>query len=38
VDKLNKRNINVYFTNNFKVLIEALVFIFYSDEITIDVS
>ena len=36
-DKLNGRNINVSFTNNSNVPIEVMVFIFYSDEITIDV-
>jgi hypothetical protein len=36
-DKLNGRNINVSFTNNSNVPIEAMIFIFYSDEIAIDV-
>jgi hypothetical protein len=36
-DKLNGRNINVSFTNNSNVPIEVMVFIFYSDEIAIDV-
>ena len=36
-DKLNGRNINVSFTNNSNVPIEEMIFIFYSDEITIDV-
>ena len=36
-DKLNGRNVNVSFTNNSNVPIEVMVFIFYSDEITIDV-
>ena len=36
-DKLNGRNINVSFTNNSDVPIEVMVFIFYSDEIAIDV-
>ena len=36
-DKLNGRNINVSFTNNSNVPVEVMVFIFYSDEITIDV-
>ena len=36
-DKLNGRNINVSFTNNSNVPIEVMIFIFYSDEITIDV-
>ena len=34
-DKLNGRNISVSFTNNFDVPIEVMVFIFYSDEISI---
>jgi hypothetical protein len=37
-DKLNGRNINVSFTNNSNVPIEAMIFIFYSDEIAIDVT
>ena len=37
VDKLNGRNINVSFSNNSNVPIEVTVFIFYSDEIAIDV-
>jgi len=36
-DKLNGRNINVSFTNNSNEPVEVMVFIFYSDEITIDV-
>ena len=37
-DKLNGRNINVSFTdNNSNVPIEVMAFIFYSDEITIDI-
>ena len=36
-DKLNGRNINVSFTNNSNVPIEVMVFIFYSDEVTINV-
>ena len=36
-DKLVPRNINVSFTNNSNVAIDILVFIFYSDELTIDV-
>ena len=36
-DKLNGRNINVSFANNFNVPVEVMIFIFYSDEITIDV-
>ena len=36
-DKLNGRNINVSFTNNSDVPVEVMVFIFYSDEIAIDV-
>ncbi len=36
-DKVNGRNINVSFTNNSNVPIEVMVFIFYSDEIAIDV-
>ena len=36
-DKLNGRNINVSFTNNSNVPLEVMIFIFYSDEITIDV-
>ena len=37
VDKLNGRNINVSFTNNSNVPVEIMFFIFYSDEICIDV-
>jgi hypothetical protein len=37
VDRLNGRNINVSCTNNSNVPIEVMVFIFYSDEIAIDV-
>jgi hypothetical protein len=37
-DKLNGRNINVSFTNNSNVPIEVMIFIFYSDEITINVT
>jgi hypothetical protein len=36
-DKLNGRNTNVSFTNNSNVPIEAMIFIFYSDEIAVDV-
>jgi hypothetical protein len=36
-DKLSGRNINVSFINNSNVPIEVMIFIFYSDEITIDV-
>ena len=36
-DKLNGRNVNVSFTDNSNVPVEVMVFIFYSDEITIDV-
>ena len=36
-DKLNGRNINVSFTNNSNVPVEGMIFILYSDEITIDV-
>jgi hypothetical protein len=36
-DKLNGRNINVSFTNNSNVPIQVIVFISYSDDITIDV-
>jgi hypothetical protein len=36
-DKLNGRNINVSFINNSNVPIEVMIFIFYSDEIAIDV-
>ncbi len=36
-DKLSGRNINVSFTNNSNVPVEIMVFIFYSDEIAIDV-
>ena len=34
-DKLNGRNINVSFTNDSNVPIEVMVFMFYSDEITV---
>ena len=37
-DKLNGRNINVSFTNNSNVPVEVMVFIFYSDEVTINVT
>jgi hypothetical protein len=37
-DKLSGRNINVSFTNNSNVPIETMIFIFYSDEIAIDVT
>ena len=37
-DKLNGRNINVSFINNSNVPIEAMIFIFYSDEIALDVT
>ena len=36
-DKSNGRNINVSFTNNSNVPVAVMVFIFYSDEIAIDV-
>ncbi len=36
--KLNGRNINVSSTNNFNLPVEVMVFIFYSDEIAIDVT
>ncbi len=36
-DKLNGCNINVSFTNSSNVPIEVMAFIFYSDEITIDI-
>ena len=36
-DKLLPRNINVSFNNNSSVPIDVMVFIFYSDEIVIDV-
>ena len=36
-DKLNSRNINVSITNNSNVPVEGMIFILYSDEITIDV-
>ena len=36
-DKLSGRNINVSFTNNSNVPVEIMVFIFYPDEIAIDV-
>ena len=36
-DKLNGRNFNVSFTNNSNVPIEVMIFMFYSDEIAIDV-
>jgi hypothetical protein len=36
-DKLNGRNINVSFINNSNVPIEVMIFIFYSDEIAINV-
>jgi hypothetical protein len=36
-DKLNGRNIYVSFTNNSNIPVEIIIFIFYSDEITIDV-
>ena len=37
-DKLSGRNINISFTNNSNVPIEIMVFIFYSDEVTMDVT
>jgi len=37
-DKLTGRNINVSFTNNSNVPVEVMIFIVYSDEITIDVT
>ena len=36
-DKLQPRNINVTFNNNSALAIDVLIFIFYSDEMTIDV-
>ena len=36
-DKLNGRNINISFTNKSNVPVEVMVFVFYSDEISIDV-
>ena len=36
-DKLQARNINISFTNNSLIAMDALVFIFYADELTIDV-
>jgi len=36
-DKLQPRNVNISFNNNSNVAIDVLVFIFYSDELTIDV-
>lgn len=36
-DKLQPRNVNVTFNNNSNVAIDVLIFIFYSDELTIDV-
>jgi len=36
-DKLQPRNINVSFTNNSNVAIDALIFTLYSDQIVIDV-
>ena len=35
-DKLNGRNVNVSFTNNSNVPVEVMIFIFDSDEITLD--
>ena len=37
-DKLSGRNINISFTNNSNVPVEIMVFIFYSDEVTMDVT
>ena len=36
-EKLSGRNINVSFTNNSYVPIEEMIFVFYSDEISINV-
>jgi len=36
-DKLQPRNVNVTFNNNSNVAIDVLIFIFYNDELTIDV-
>jgi hypothetical protein len=36
-DKLSGRNINVSFQNNSNVPIEVMIFIYYSDEISVDV-
>ena len=36
-DKLQPRNVNITFNNNSNVAIDVLVFIFYNDELTIDV-
>jgi hypothetical protein len=36
-DKLQPRNVNVTFNNNSALAIDVLIFIFYSDELTIDV-
>ena len=36
-DKLQPRNINVSFTNNSNVAIDVIIFLFYSDQLTIDV-
>lgn len=36
-DKLQPRNVNITFNNNSNVAIDILVFIFYNDELTIDV-
>ena len=37
-DKLSGRNINISLSNNSNVPVEVMVFIFYSDEVTIDVT
>jgi hypothetical protein len=36
-DKYNQRNINVSFTNNSNVVIDILIFTFYSDQLVIDI-
>jgi hypothetical protein len=36
-DKLLPRNVNVSFNNNSSVPIDVMVFIFYSDELVVDV-
>jgi hypothetical protein len=36
-DKLQPRNINVFFTNNSNVAIDVIIFTFYSDQLVIDV-
>ena len=36
-DKLQPRNVNISFNNNGEVPVDAMVFIFYSDEFVVDV-